>query len=179
MYKEVIKIPNALHSLFKLSCLQLNTHLSQQNDEQTLEVRNCSRLCLWCIQFEGNTQVQSELVSARYAGLLAIAISTASGQGEEQDKEINQGLVRISEFLKELRKGRNNNNSSFQPLPMLAKRSEEQIEEEGGIEEVDAQLINNGEVYEFFKYNNIEDKAKITKRSMMNCFINSSNKNPK
>ncbi|KAA6361967.1 MAG: hypothetical protein EZS28_042507 [Streblomastix strix] len=136
-------------------------------------------MCIWQIQYDGNAQVQSELVSARYAGVLAIAISTASGQGEEQAKEINQGLVRIFKFLKELRKGRNDNNSSFQPLPMLAKRSEEQIEEEGGIEEIEAQLINNGEVYECFDQHDIKLQAKFAKRSMMNCFINRYSANPK
>ncbi|KAA6388731.1 MAG: hypothetical protein EZS28_015745 [Streblomastix strix] len=136
-------------------------------------------MCIWQIQYEGNAQVQLELVSARQAGVLAIAISTAGGQGEEQDKEINQGLIRIFKFLKELRKGRNDNNSSFQPLPMLAKRSEEQIEEEGGNEEVEAQIINNGEVYECFDQYDIKLQAQFAKSSMMNCFINSYSTSPK
>ncbi|KAA6364538.1 MAG: hypothetical protein EZS28_039935 [Streblomastix strix] len=80
---------------------------------------------------------------SRICGVLVIAISTASGHGEEEDNEILNRLGDISRFIRCLNKGRNNL-ETFPPQPLLAHRSDEQIEEEGGNEEIDSQLINKG-----------------------------------
>ncbi|KAA6385594.1 MAG: hypothetical protein EZS28_018879 [Streblomastix strix] len=109
--------------------------------------------------------IQSELANIGYFRVLVIAITTAGGNGEEQDLEINDGFDRISDFLIQLHQGRNNYwQPSFLPQPLLAKRSMEQIEEEGGSEEVDAQLVNNG----IF----VMHKAKKIKGLILNYFIN-------
>ncbi|KAA6400317.1 MAG: hypothetical protein EZS28_004163 [Streblomastix strix] len=103
---------------------------------------------------------------------MVITISTAGGSGEEQDLEIRNGLLDICWFLRELQVGRNDNNSSFQPLPLHAKRSIEQIEEEGANEEIDAQMNNKG-YHGIIKFRANEVKAKI-----LNCFIHNSNLDP-
>ncbi|KAA6360387.1 MAG: hypothetical protein EZS28_044086, partial [Streblomastix strix] len=124
--KEVINTPKALHSLITLSGYKLNIHFSQENDQQSLQVRHSSRGCLWDIQLYGDASVQSELVNARYVRVLVIAISTACGSGEEQDEEIFYGLFRISKFLKYLHQGINNDEPPFQyfpPQPLLVRRS--------------------------------------------------------
>ncbi|KAA6371902.1 MAG: hypothetical protein EZS28_032572 [Streblomastix strix] len=141
----------------------IGTHLSQENDQQTLALRSGSIKCLWYIQFWGDVSTHSELINVGYARVLVIAISTASGSGEEQDIEIWNGLSYLSEFIRCLNKEKQN---SFPPQPLLAHRSDEQLEEEGGKEEIDSQLINNGH-----QYCNIKDQANQAKGAILNYFI--------
>ncbi|KAA6377954.1 MAG: hypothetical protein EZS28_026520, partial [Streblomastix strix] len=164
----VINTPKALHSLISLSGYKINIHFSQENDQQTLSVRHNSRWCLLYIHCSGDASAQTELVNTRYARVLVIAISTASGSGEEQDQEIWSGLFRLSNFLKCLHQGKQN---SFPPQPLLVRRSVEQIEEEGGNEEIDSQIINKGK---FFGYN-IKDDANEAKGIILNYFIEQGN----
>ncbi|KAA6371080.1 MAG: hypothetical protein EZS28_033393 [Streblomastix strix] len=99
--------------------------------------------------------------------MLVIAISTAGGQGEEDD-EIYWGLSRIFKFLSNLHQGK----YSFPPQPLLARRSDEQIEEEGGNEEIDAQLINKG------LQGNIKNNANYAKGAILNYFIEQGTSKP-
>ncbi|KAA6373461.1 MAG: hypothetical protein EZS28_031012 [Streblomastix strix] len=168
VYKVVINTPNALHSLCTLTSYKLNIHFIQENDQQTLALRRSSIRCLFYIQDCGDASAQTELVNARYARLQVIAISTASGSGEEQNDEIYWGLFRISIFLNQLHKGIN----SFPPQPLLAHRSDEQIEEEGGNEEIDSQLINKALSDDIKKY------ANETKGAILNYFIEQGNPRP-
>ncbi|KAA6383129.1 MAG: hypothetical protein EZS28_021341 [Streblomastix strix] len=146
-----------------MKIIQIGTHLSQENDQQTLALRSISRRCLWSIQLWGDESAHSELVNVGYTRVLVIAISTASGSGEEKAEEISLILFRISQFFNNLNKGRN----LFPPQPLLAHRSYEQLEEEGGNEEIDSQLINKGH-----QYCNIKDSANEAKQMIMNYFIN-------
>ncbi|KAA6376009.1 MAG: hypothetical protein EZS28_028464 [Streblomastix strix] len=166
--KVVINTPNALHSFCALTNYKINIHFSQEIDKQTFKVRHSSRRCLYSIQFFCDTSDQSEIINARYVGVLVIAISTASGSGEEEDYEISIGLDRISRFLRCLNKG----TYSFPPQPLLARRSEEQIEEEGAIEEIDSQLINKG------NYGHIKTDANRAKIAILNYFIEQGNPRP-
>ncbi|KAA6328751.1 MAG: hypothetical protein EZS28_053681 [Streblomastix strix] len=140
----MIKIPKLLQSLVALSRFKVGTHLREEIDQQNLEVRNKCRWCLRYIQECCDEQVQSELVNNRYGRVLSITFSTAGGKGEEQDEEIENGLECIKYFLIGLHTGRTYRQPSFQPLPLLVRRSEEQIEEEGANEEIEAQLNDNG-----------------------------------
>ncbi|KAA6400202.1 MAG: hypothetical protein EZS28_004271 [Streblomastix strix] len=89
------------------------------------------------------------------------------GVGEEQDKEIDHGFYYIYKFLNKLHEGRNYRQPSFQPLPLLVLRSDEQKEEEGAIEEIDAQMNNEGLVGYFMSY------ANAVKAATLNFFIHS------
>ncbi|KAA6365742.1 MAG: hypothetical protein EZS28_038731 [Streblomastix strix] len=161
----VINTSNALHSFYTLTNYKINIHFSQEIDNQTFKVRSSSRRCLRYIQYSGDTSVHTELVNANYVRVLVIAISTASGSGEEQDLEIYWGLDKISDFIRCLNKGRNDYEPSFPPQPLLARRSDEQIEEEGGNEEVESQLINKG-------FNgDIKTDANRAKIAIQNIFI--------
>ncbi|KAA6398948.1 MAG: hypothetical protein EZS28_005522 [Streblomastix strix] len=171
--KVVFNTPNALHSLCTLASYKLNIHFSQKNDQQTLEVRYNCRGCLFYIQDCGDASAQTELVNARYARVLVIAISTASGSGEEQDDEIKDGLSYISIFLNQLHKGINSPHASFPPQPLLAHRSDEQIEGEGGNEEIDSQLINKGH-----QYCDIKGQANRAQGRILNHFIKWGNPKP-
>ncbi|KAA6362059.1 MAG: hypothetical protein EZS28_042414 [Streblomastix strix] len=164
--KYVIQIPKLLHSLVALVTFRLGTHLREQIDQQRLEVRYNSRRCLFYIQYYGDQQKQQELVNNGYGRVMSISISTAGGVGEEQDYEIGNGLKYISDFLRELHEGRYDWQPSFQPLPLLVRRSEEQIEEEGADEELEAQIITKG-------YNGyIKSRANRAKAETLNHFIN-------
>ncbi|KAA6354791.1 MAG: hypothetical protein EZS28_049682 [Streblomastix strix] len=151
----------------ELTRFRLGTHLNKEEDRQNLEVRNKCRWCLRYIQECCDEQIQTELVTQGYGRVISITFCTAGGKGEEQDVEIRLGLRSIFSFLRELHAGRNNGwQPSFQSLPLLARRSEEQIEEEGANEEIDAQMNNNGDD------GYIKSNAKWAKAVTLNRFIN-------
>ncbi|KAA6381684.1 MAG: hypothetical protein EZS28_022790 [Streblomastix strix] len=164
--KQVITIPKLLQSLSTISRFKVGTHIDEEVDLQRLELIQRSRLCLFWIQDNGDEQIQTELVNNEYGRVMSISFSTAGGINEEQDFEIFNGLYHISGFLRALYKGRNNEwQPSFQPLPLLARRSEEQIEEEGANEEIEAQMSIKG------YYGGIKFWANETKAVILNCFI--------
>ncbi|KAA6371179.1 MAG: hypothetical protein EZS28_033293 [Streblomastix strix] len=164
--KQVIKTKKLLKSLVALVTFRLSTHIDLDVDRQRLEVRNGSGRCLSWIQCKGDEQIQSELVNVGFGKVICISICTAGGIGEEQDWEIFNGFIQISNFLRALHEGRNDDwKPSFQPLPLLARRSEEQIEEEGANEELDTQMNNKG------NYGNIKYYANSTKSATPNHFI--------
>ncbi|KAA6358462.1 MAG: hypothetical protein EZS28_046011 [Streblomastix strix] len=162
--KQVIHIPKLLKSITTLVTFRLGTHIDLDVDNQRLKVRSWSRLCLRYIQWKGDEQVQSELVNNGYGRVLSISFCTAGGKGEEQDKEIRNGLYYINWFLRELHEGRNWY-PSFQPLPLLARNTEEQMEEEGADEEIEAQMNNNG------MNGDIKCNANYVKEVVLNHFI--------
>ncbi|KAA6378190.1 MAG: hypothetical protein EZS28_026283 [Streblomastix strix] len=166
--KVVINTPNALHSLCTLTNYKINIHFSQEIDKQTFKIRDSSRGCLRRIQQCGDASAHTELVNARYVKVLVIAISTASGSGVEQDYEISHGLDKISEFIRCLNQG----TYSFPPQPLLARRSDEQIEEEGENEEIDSQLSNKGQ------NGHIKNSANEAKAMILNYFIKQGNQRP-
>ncbi|KAA6371835.1 MAG: hypothetical protein EZS28_032638 [Streblomastix strix] len=167
----VINTSNALHSFCALTNYKINIHFSQEIDNQTFKVRSSIKRCLRYIHQFGDLSAHSELINAKYVGVLVIAISTASGSGEEQDLEIRDGLDNISDFLECLNQGRNDY-ATFPPQPLLARRSEEQIKEEGGNEEIDSQLINEGD------YGLIKNSANEGKGTILNYFIEQGNQRP-
>ncbi|KAA6378818.1 MAG: hypothetical protein EZS28_025655 [Streblomastix strix] len=165
MCKQVIHIPKLLKSLTTLVTFRLSTHIDLDVDNQRLKVRSWNSDCLRWIQQLGDEQDQSELVNNGYGRVMSISFSTAGGVGEEQDEEIRNGLHCIQYFLRELHAGRNDYQPYFQPLPLLVRNTEEQIEEEGADEEIDAQMNNNRLDGGIFYY------AKWAKTAILNRFI--------
>ncbi|KAA6400312.1 MAG: hypothetical protein EZS28_004158 [Streblomastix strix] len=165
----MIQIPKLLRSLSALSLYKISTHIDLGVDRQSLEVRSWSRTCLIYIQYYGDEQAQQELVNNGYGRVIFISYSTAGGIDEVQDAEIWNGLKQISRFLSELHFGRYNHKPFFQPLPLLARMSVEQIEEEGANEEVEAQMNNVG----YYDDSNIKDYANYVKAMVLNHFVHS------
>ncbi|KAA6357501.1 MAG: hypothetical protein EZS28_046972 [Streblomastix strix] len=164
--KQVIQIPKLLKSLTTLVTFRLGIHIDLDVDNQRLKVRSWSRQCFRWIQHFGDEQDQSELVNNGYGRVMSIKFCTAGGKGEEQDMEIRNGLFLITRFLIKLHAVRNNDwYPSFQPLPLLARNTEEQMEEEGADEELDAQMNNNGDD------GRIMSNAKWAKAITLNHFI--------
>ncbi|KAA6403264.1 MAG: hypothetical protein EZS28_001207 [Streblomastix strix] len=164
--KSVTQIPTLLRSLSALVTFRLGNRIDLDVDNQRLEIRIWSRDCLSLIQEYGDEQNQTELINNGYGRVMSITFSTAGGIGEEQDQEIFYGLNCIYWFLKDLYQGRNNDyKPSFQPLPLLARNTEEQMEEEGANEEIEAQMKNNG------NNGKILDYANYAKATILNLFI--------
>ncbi|KAA6359076.1 MAG: hypothetical protein EZS28_045397, partial [Streblomastix strix] len=124
----------------------MNNHINEEEDRQAQIIRSGSGMCLNSIQEYGDESTQSELVSSEYAVVLVLQVSTAGGDGEQKQRGIQNELYHISEFIKSLHQGRQTNEinpgPSFPQQIRLSRRSDEQIEEEGGNEEIEAQLIN-------------------------------------
>ncbi|KAA6357198.1 MAG: hypothetical protein EZS28_047275 [Streblomastix strix] len=115
---------------------------------------------------------QVELANVGYGRVLTISISTAGGTEEQGDQEIYLGLNYTLNFIKDFHQGRI---YSFTPQHQLAQRVEEQIEAEGGCEEIDSQLINKGNGH-YGGY--IKDNANWAKGMILNVFIDKSNSMP-
>ncbi|KAA6399486.1 MAG: hypothetical protein EZS28_004984 [Streblomastix strix] len=168
-------IPNLLRSLIKLSIYKIGVHFSKEQDQESFAVRSSSRICLSKIQLNGNKQVQAKLVNVRYARVMIIAISATGGIGEQQDDEIKYQLKNIYQFFYCLHLGRNDQYPlpTFSPLPLLAKTCLDRNEEEGGNEEVDAQLSNSG------KGGNIKLRANQANGLILNFYIDRKNTRPR
>ncbi|KAA6393119.1 MAG: hypothetical protein EZS28_011358 [Streblomastix strix] len=163
-FRKLIFNPKIIHSLSVLSLYKLGTHLKEEEDGQRKDVRHWSRYCLWIIQFYGNEQDQTELFKIGYGRVISIAFCTAGGVGEEEDAEIFNGLFYFSRFLRQLHEGRARQ-PSLQQLPLLVRRTEEQMEEEGSNEELQAQIKIN----RYYGY--IKKEANLAKAVILNHFI--------
>ncbi|KAA6372711.1 MAG: hypothetical protein EZS28_031763 [Streblomastix strix] len=164
--KKVTQIPKLLLSITTLSRFKVGNYVGQVLDLQRLKVRSWSRRCFDQIQVLGDEQDQTDLVNNKNGKMTFISFCTAGGIGEEHDKEISNGLFYIYWFLRELYEGRNEQQPSFQPLPLLARITEEQIEEEGANEEIEAQM-NNNKGYDGY----IKQWAIVFKKVTLNHFI--------
>ncbi|KAA6389912.1 MAG: hypothetical protein EZS28_014560, partial [Streblomastix strix] len=99
-----------------------------------------------------------------YANALVLSFSTTYVSQQYGDQEIIWGLINIAKFVSELRHGRKHPYfSSFVSLPEFSKVAEEQVEEEGGYEELEGQLINKGK--------KIIENANQSKRGILNYYI--------
>ncbi|KAA6391254.1 MAG: hypothetical protein EZS28_013219 [Streblomastix strix] len=164
-FKQMIKNQNLLRPLASLTIFKLGNHSNQEVDRLRLNVRQKSRQCISWIHEYGDAQDFADLINVGYGKLICISFSTVGGVGEEQDEEMHNGLYHIYNFLREQHEGRNYYQPSFQPLPLLARRTEEQIEEEGANEEIEDQMQNKGYA------GNIKDLANRTKAETLNHFI--------
>ncbi|KAA6312385.1 MAG: hypothetical protein EZS28_055933 [Streblomastix strix] len=136
--EQIIQIPNLLLSLTKLYNYKPNIHINNEQDQQSIQIREKSRECLSEIQSQGDEQAQTELINVGLSKALIIRINSAGGTEDQGDKEIEQGLQFIFEILNQLNKGKNNYYDfypSFPAQPDLSQSYIEQVEEEGGIEE--------------------------------------------
>ncbi|KAA6390580.1 MAG: hypothetical protein EZS28_013895 [Streblomastix strix] len=162
----MIPIPNLLRPLASLTIFKLGNHSNQELDRLRQNVRSNSRECLSLIHLYGDAYDFADLVNVEYEKVNCISFSNAGGIGEEFDLGVRNGLNNIYNFLKEQHEGRNRSwQQSFQPLPLLAQRTEEQIEEEGANEEIEAQMNKNGYAGKI-KY--LTNKAKV---EILNHFI--------
>ncbi|KAA6357364.1 MAG: hypothetical protein EZS28_047109 [Streblomastix strix] len=177
--KQISNTPNFLISLIKLTKFKFNNDTNKEEDKQSLKIRNESIECLRSIHRWGDEQVQVELVTNGYPRALVIDINTAGGNEYQQDKGIGQGLENIFEFIIKILKGREINPffkcTALSPQPFLFKSCQEQFEDEGGNEEITAQLVNKCEGY----YYNVKDDANRAKEKILHFYVDNSNPRPR
>ncbi|KAA6381647.1 MAG: hypothetical protein EZS28_022826 [Streblomastix strix] len=173
----MIQTPNLLHSLILLYRYNFYIHTNKKDDREALLIRNKSGYCLDFIQEYGDESDQSELVNSEYAVVLVLSLSTAGGDGEQDNRGIWNRLIYISRFMNSLHQRRQtsyfNRGPSFPQQIRLARRSDEQIEEEGGNEEIEAQLFKKG-----FSVS-VNYWANQAQGNILNYFIHRSNQKPK
>ncbi|KAA6396254.1 MAG: hypothetical protein EZS28_008221 [Streblomastix strix] len=113
----------------------------------------------------GDEEAYKQLVQAGYSTVVMTHISTAGGICKEKQNDINYELQFLGGFINNLHKGR-----SFIPILLpapsdLIKTNSEQIEEQGGLEEIEAQLTNNKGDINYIKFD-----ASKAKNSILNYF---------
>ncbi|KAA6369071.1 MAG: hypothetical protein EZS28_035402 [Streblomastix strix] len=128
-------------------------------------------MCLDFIHKWGDEQIQVELVTNGYPRVLVSIINTPGGNEQEQDRGIDQGLINIFRCIRVILKGRAYLGPSLPPYPVLFKQCLEQFEDEGGNEEIEAQLVNKCKGY----YYDVKDDANRAKEKILNIFVNWSN----
>ncbi|KAA6363554.1 MAG: hypothetical protein EZS28_040920 [Streblomastix strix] len=94
----------------------------------------------------------------------------AGGSREENQNDIHYELSFLSRFINNLHNGRSINPILLPAPSDLIKTNSEQIEEQGGLEEIEAQLTNNkGDI------NYINFEASKAKNSILNYFKDQTN----
>ncbi|KAA6394396.1 MAG: hypothetical protein EZS28_010077 [Streblomastix strix] len=166
--RQIANTPNFLNSLIKLTQFNFNNGTNKEEDNQSLQIRNKSRSCLDIIHTYGDEQVQVELVTNGYPRVLVNVINTAGGSEQQDDWEIKQGLESIIKFIYVILEGRYNRGRPFPPQPVLFKSCQEQFEDEGENEEIEAQLVNKGKRL-------LKGQANLAKEMILNIFIEMSN----
>ncbi|KAA6366187.1 MAG: hypothetical protein EZS28_038286 [Streblomastix strix] len=105
---------------------------------------------------------------------MAVAVGMFDGCQVNNNEGIRSALSNIGCFFNRIHEGRKiyyediDGYISFPLQPELAKHSEEQIEEEGGNEEIEALLINEGR--KKFDDDSINDRAIRAKYAILNFF---------
>ncbi|KAA6400521.1 MAG: hypothetical protein EZS28_003956 [Streblomastix strix] len=173
--KYIADIPSILSSLIKLINFNLKTLIDKDDDELANEIRKNSRKCLNQVQQYGDESIQAQLSSLGYACSLSLTISTACGSVEEYDDEIWSQLFTIRQFLSGLQKGRLtsylDNQLQLQAKTTPVNQPIEQIEEEGGLEEIEDHQFNGS-------IDNIKFGANEAKYVLQYIQIGLSNPNP-
>ncbi|KAA6385039.1 MAG: hypothetical protein EZS28_019433 [Streblomastix strix] len=150
--KEVINTPKLTEFIFKLSKFKQGEYCDPQFSTSS-QIRVCSRQCLTKIQhFCGHSELL-RLSYLGYIGVLASAISTAGGCGEVDYFEVLETLgffVNFSIFNESQQQNKlSNKNTNLPLLKVLFRQSEEQLEIEGGYEELNSHLATiDNEIHE-------------------------------
>ncbi|KAA6374472.1 MAG: hypothetical protein EZS28_030001 [Streblomastix strix] len=123
--------------------------------------------------WHGDSAVPKQLTRIKYAKLMAQQAGICSGQNEENVDELHNILFNISNFFAILHQGRDDgNNPRYEPLPKLRRLSEEEFEQEGGIEEIESFFMNKGKAS---NGNKIADSYKMAQGCLLNCFQHKTN----
>ncbi|KAA6396688.1 MAG: hypothetical protein EZS28_007782 [Streblomastix strix] len=130
---------------------------------------------LGLIQMNGEVLAQTSLTNSGYTNALIQYISTAGGCGFKNDSRLYDVLQHIQNFFYMLQQGRNqytyNGKFLIPSQPALIKSSNEQLEEQGGSEEIDS-LLTMSELDDIMKI------ANRTKQTLQNIFMDKTNQSP-
>ncbi|KAA6377989.1 MAG: hypothetical protein EZS28_026483 [Streblomastix strix] len=147
--KQAAYTPKVLISLIKLSLCKHIKDFDREEKKETDKVRNFSLCCLQEIQRLGDLSVQYDLIEKGYIRALIHAASLCGGSSMQNDIWVFVKLQSTFQIYRDLNDGRiqqtfNQKFASFAPQSYLTDCVKDQIELEGGNEEVDALIFNIG-----------------------------------
>ncbi|KAA6396393.1 MAG: hypothetical protein EZS28_008081 [Streblomastix strix] len=172
-------IPNLISSICKLCKFNFEILISDKEVLIIQDIRNHSIRSLGWIQCHGDNDAQSQLYKLGYAGMMAVAVGICGGYIANNNGDIKLALSSIGCFFSRIHEGRQiyrediDEDISFPPQPELTKPSEEQFEEEGGNEEIEALLIDKGR--NEFDDESINVRSIKAKYSILNHFSKKQN----
>ncbi|KAA6397728.1 MAG: hypothetical protein EZS28_006746 [Streblomastix strix] len=158
--------PQLIPSLINLLKYKAGEYINIKNKGLASQIRNNSKQCLELIQRCGDIQEQVQLCDSGLAISLSVVIGIAGGSCIEEQFEVFNLLQLLNNFIYILKNGKQKDDyheeyPNFICKPEMTRTVEEQIEFEGGNEEVEA-LIYNKEGY----YGNVKIYAKLTKETI-------------
>ncbi|KAA6383757.1 MAG: hypothetical protein EZS28_020717 [Streblomastix strix] len=174
-YQIEAVFPNIIRSLIKLHNYKLGKGVYQnEEDEDAPEIRLNSRFCLSWIQQHADYQTLIILINENYVGTMTNAISNDYGHEQNSNIQVLDLISNIHYFFtvlhEEIQSNKKNKKFAFfLPDVVFAKQSEEQIEEEGGIEEVELRT-NKG------NKDQIKKQSAQTMNSVRNLYLDYLNK---
>ncbi|KAA6388047.1 MAG: hypothetical protein EZS28_016427 [Streblomastix strix] len=128
-----------------------------------------SRACLACISDDVDENGYEQLIKLNYVKAMSEYTGNSGGNLNENADELWCGILGIQSIFRELRYGRKqtHSNPSLKPQPKFIPVCQEQVEEVGGLEEIESNLFRNG-----WKLTEFIDKVRI---AMFLYFKDSSN----
>ncbi|KAA6398955.1 MAG: hypothetical protein EZS28_005521 [Streblomastix strix] len=157
-YNTMKQIPELISSLFKFSkCKNIKfaqLFFMDQSDKTEQELAQYGLTCLRQIIDNGDKAALESISNQSFVNQTIDIIGIAGGHGAQDDNVIVSGLQNIISFFNFLHRGRQTQNvpvqmkqkqsQSLQLNILHLKQSEEQLEAEGGTEEIEPLLLNKG-----------------------------------
>ncbi|KAA6394164.1 MAG: hypothetical protein EZS28_010310 [Streblomastix strix] len=164
-----------LQALVKLSKYKIGDIISHYSDNQPSSIRNNCRESLNRIQQYGDALAQNNISQAGYATSLVASFSSNIQFNKEYF--VSDALFDLNSYFEEMLNGRYciRIKIRFPRQPTIVKISLEQIEEEGGNEEIDFHIHNKGEGY-FRNQQQIRKQARFTLEIILNAEQDQSNR---
>ncbi|KAA6382537.1 MAG: hypothetical protein EZS28_021934 [Streblomastix strix] len=159
-----------LHSLIKRK-YEWDNSIANDNKQLGLRIRCCE--IFQSIQRIGGTTILEQFALSNYSGALIQVVVTSF---DECDSVVMTAMDNIASFFIEIHGFRQIfglrrvGHTNIVPQIELIKTSEEQIEEEGGIEEIEAKLLNE-------QSNGLRRVARINQINVMQAILNISSVN--
>ncbi|KAA6366351.1 MAG: hypothetical protein EZS28_038123 [Streblomastix strix] len=158
---RIVQIPNLVQQLLSLTRCNSTKQRIQHNSEQAMLVWKQCNKCLYWIRQLGDLKVQSQLVKElNYIQIQVREGGTAGGSELESSFIISKTVNYIQSMIIALRQGTKQCN----PQPRLLVTVFENLEYEGGNEEIEAHQFHNGVVG--------NDLIKIQANNTMNNIAN-------
>ncbi|KAA6392717.1 MAG: hypothetical protein EZS28_011756 [Streblomastix strix] len=143
-------------------------------DKVAFQIRNKCIQLFERIYEEGNQNALESLTKNGHANSLVIKVGADDGYYGIDGEELDSNLFDLRCFFRTLHKGRQfypqyQVYPSYPPQICLAQQSEEQLEEEGSLEDIDAYLINQ------LNNEKIKKSVNLAKNSIFNIFHDDTN----
>ncbi|KAA6393500.1 MAG: hypothetical protein EZS28_010972 [Streblomastix strix] len=143
--QSISSTPNLIQSLILLMNYKQGERNTLNKDKIAPVIRLKSFQCLKCIFDTNGRLIQVRLLWEGFIGQLSKGSSSAGGFSGNDEHYIKDIHSLMSHFFNVLYNGRMYTNPALQPLPVFGVQVFEQIEEEGGNEDIEAFIFNIGD----------------------------------